>query len=75
MNRFDELKNQILQEFPSIKVLPWAKRVKAFFTEKSRHTWTIKNDEETRIWEQHATIVEVDGKFYIYCWGFEENPK
>lgn len=72
MKKFDEMKGQILKEFPSVKMLPFTKRVKAFFLEKSKHTLTIESDDRVQIWKQHATLVCVDGSFYTYCWGFEE---
>lgn len=69
MNRFDQIKQEMLTKYPSVKTLPWRKRLGLLFYQAWEHEISWTNEVANATYTQYALVVLVDGKEYIKRFG------
>jgi hypothetical protein len=69
VNKFDEMKAEILSVYPDIRTQPWRVRLRALFCNEGVGEVSHEVKEPHSRYVQHATTVWVNGKQYFKCWG------
>lgn len=73
-NIFDELKEEILIEYPYVKSLPLFARFKIwFYPIQYKSEVSISREKGSGVFRQSAVLVDYKGRSYVQRWGYLYN--